>query len=359
MYNRSLESSRKHIELANDYAGLRVIRDQVHVMMQEHPLLASSYEWNEQTNDIHDWFIQRCVELAENILREKGFGSPPVPYVFVLFGSGGRREQTLWSDQDNGLIYGLNAEANMEEVSFYFATLAESIVEGLKILGYPPCEGDVICSNALWCKSLEDWKLMLFNWLSEPNWEHIRYLLIVADMRGIYGKSAILAELKSFFLGYVQDHRSILEDMLRNTLHRKTSLGIFGQLLKERYGEDAGGVDIKYGSYIPIVNGIRLLAIQAGISETSTLVRIDQLLAIGFIANVQATEWKRAFLLNMDLRSKTPYQLTEGFYSSRGKLSVHLLTKQTRQELKFSLHAGIDLQKFVQKKVKEEIERLQ
>ena len=39
------------------------------------------------------------------MLEDEGFGKPPVPYAFILFGSGGRSEQTLWSDQDNGLIY--------------------------------------------------------------------------------------------------------------------------------------------------------------------------------------------------------------------------------------------------------------
>ena len=60
-------------------------------------------------------------------------------------------------------------------------------------------------------------------------------------------------------------------------MHHKISLGVFGHLITERYGEDAGGFDIKYGAYIPIVNGIRLLAIQAGILATSTLERIKQL----------------------------------------------------------------------------------
>lgn len=355
MYNLSLETSRELILKAQNYAELRKLRDQVHEIMQKHPLLTNPLQWNLMLNDAHDWLIQRSIILSEKIVEET-MGLPPVPYAFVLFGSGGRKEQTLWSDQDNGIIYELSEDDDTEEVSNYFANLASHIVEGLKILGYPPCDGEVICSNEGWRKSISNWKQMLQTWFDEPVWEHIRYLLIVEDMRAVYGKTSLVDKLKQFLGQNVNEHRSILEHLLQNTLHRKASLGIFGQLLTERYGEDSGGVDIKYGSYIPIVNGIRLLAIQAGIVETSTLERIEKLLENKRVAETLANDWKRAFLLNLELRSKTPFQVHEGLYSSRGKLSTRLLSKEARQGLKFSLHAGIDLQKYVQKKILDELQ---
>jgi CBS domain-containing protein len=355
MYNLSLETSRESILKAKNYAELRKLRDQVHEIMQMHPLLSNPIQWNQLLNEAHDWLIQRSIVLSEYIMNETGYGLPPVPYAFVLFGSGGRKEQTLWSDQDNGLIYELTDHDNQELVSNYFANLAKHIVDGLKILGYPPCEGDVICSNASWRKSISDWNQMLQTWLGEPNWEHIRYLLIVEDMRAVYGDTTLVDRLKQFLGHYLSEHRPILEYLLQNTLHRKASLGIFGQLLTERYGEDAGGVDIKYGSYIPIVNGIRLMAIQAGIMETSTLERINKLFEYELVTEELANEWRSAFVLNLELRSRTPFEEVEGLYSSRGKLSARLLSKQARQELKFSLRVGIDLQKYVQKKILDEL----
>jgi CBS domain-containing protein len=355
MYNLSLETSREQILKAENYAELRVLRDQVHEIMQVHPLLTNPIQWNLQLNDVHDWLIQRCIALSEKILENQGFGLPPVPYVFVLFGSGGRKEQTLWSDQDNGMIYDLTNMVDTQQASRYFTELANYIVDGLKVLGYPPCEGEVISSNESWRKSLVDWEQMLRSWLEEPVWEHMRYLLIVEDMRAIYGDSSIVHKLKQFLGQYVREHRVILEKLLQNTLHRKASLGIFGQLLTERYGEDAGGVDIKYGSYIPIINGIRLLAIQAGIMETSTIERIEKLLEYKMVSDTMASGWKKALAINLEFRSKTPFQLEDGLYSSRGKLPGRLLSKESRQELKLALHVGIDLQKYVQNRIFEEI----
>jgi CBS domain-containing protein len=357
MYNLSLETSQEQILMAEDFAELRMLRDQVHEMMQVHPLLANPILWSLQLNDIHDWLIQRCIVLSEKKLQAQGYGLPPVPYVFVLFGSGGRREQTLWSDQDNGLIYELTEFEDAEKVSQYYAALSRCIVGALMVLGYPPCEGEVICSNHSWRKSIIDWKQMVQGWLDEPNWEHIRYLLIIEDMRAVYGESSLTAELKKFLALYIRENRLILQSLLKNTLHRKASLGFFGQLLTERYGADAGGVDIKYGSYIPIVNGIRLLAIQAGIVETSTLERIEKLLEYKLVSNVQASDWKRALALTLELRSITPFQVVERLYSSRGKLPAKLLSKRSRQELKFSLHVGIELQRYVQRRIQDEIHR--
>jgi CBS domain-containing protein len=103
------------------------------------------------------------------------------------------------------------------------------------------------------------------------------------------------------------------------------------------------------------VNGIRLLAIQAGITESSSFDRIEMLYDSNLISQEQQTEWKRAQALNLELRSRTPYQIEDGLYSSRGKLSPDLLTKELRHELKFTIHVGMNLQKFVRKKIQEEI----
>lgn len=181
---------------------------------------------------------------------------------FILFGSGGRSEQTLWSDQDNGLVYGESEKHQEEEVEEYFIKLVDCILQGLDALGYPPCEGNVVSSNKQWRKPLTAYTQMMLEWLQEPEWENIRYLLIMADMRCIYGSQNLVDQLRGTILTYVQENSSVLNYLLSNTLHHKISLGVFGQLITERYGEDAGGFDIKYGAYIPIVNGIRLLAIK-------------------------------------------------------------------------------------------------
>ena len=41
-----------------------------------------------------------------------------------------------------------------EELDDYFIKLVDCILRGLDVLGYPPCEGNVISSNTQWRKPL-------------------------------------------------------------------------------------------------------------------------------------------------------------------------------------------------------------
>src|SRR5690606_27425735 len=136
--------------------------------------------------------IRRAVVLSETQMARLGHGPPPVPYAYLLFGSGGRREQTLTSDQDSGMLYDdPGPDRDEAEVHAYFLTFSARIVETLQAIGYPPCEGSVISSNADWCASLRGWQAKLDTWFAEASWEQVRYLLIMADCRAVYGDSQL------------------------------------------------------------------------------------------------------------------------------------------------------------------------
>jgi CBS domain-containing protein len=357
MKHLSMEQILDRIQQSEQFDEMRIARDQVHEMFREHLLFSHSPELDRDVNEIHDCLIRRTIQLAEHILEDEGQGKPPVPYAFILFGSGGRSEQTLWSDQDNGLIYADSTEYDKEELELYFTRLVDCILQGLDVLGYPPCQGNVVSSNKQWRKPSSHYIKMMMGWFEEPVWENVRYLLIMADMRCIYGDDSLVNRLKGEFLKYVEQNPGILKYLLSNTLHHKISLGVFGHLITERYGEDAGGFDIKYGAYIPIVNGIRLLAIQSGIHQSSTFERLEQLKENSIITENHADEWKQAFGIAIKLRDITPYQIEEGMYTTRSKLSADQLTKELRQELKLCLRVGIDLQKYVKKSIDSLLEK--
>ena len=48
---------------------------------------------------------RRAAELAEQRLRERGPGRPPVPFAVLVLGSAGRGESQLAADQDNAIVY--------------------------------------------------------------------------------------------------------------------------------------------------------------------------------------------------------------------------------------------------------------
>ncbi|HZG87241.1 DUF294 nucleotidyltransferase-like domain-containing protein [Paenibacillus sp.] len=347
---RQWEEIEREVRQAADTAALRSLRDDVHRAFD-----ASSAEAGgaiEPVNRLHDAFIRRTLALTEERVRTSLPGVPPVSsFAVLLFGSGGRREQTLWSDQDNGIVYEAAEGVESEEADAYMAQLGDAFRTALEEVGYPPCEGNVLVSNPQWRKPVGAWLDTMREWFAQPEFETVRHLLIVADARPIYGDARLFDAMRDEYARLVEAHRStMLARMAHNTLRYKVLVGILGNLLTEPYGEDAGGVDIKYGAYIPMVNAIRLLAIGHGANgNASTLERIRTLREGGFVDAEEAQAWEEAFRAVLRFRAMTPYQLVDGKYGTRGILSAKSLTKEVRRELKRSLRVGAALQRKVKR----------
>ncbi len=341
---RILEGLSERIQLCDNLGQLRALRDQVQEKLRDCLLFTDPVDWYRMANNCQDWLIQHAIRLAElDVYREAG--APPAgSYAFIVLGSAGRMEQTLWSDQDNGLIYSSTDEAAKN----YYRKLSITIEHALKQIGYPPCEGEVITSNEKWRMSIAEWKATLAEWFEDGAWENVRQLLIMADARVIYGDTGLLDQLRAEYLDRVSQRADIIALMLRNTLRHKVVLGPLGQLIRESYGEDAGGFDMKYGAYLPMVNAIRLLAIRHHITATSTHARLEALRSQ--LGHAKVDRIRGAFIHIMKLRAMTPYQLTpEGYYATRGKLRSQDLTKPVIAKLKLSLHVGEELQRYIRK----------
>ncbi|MDI4644929.1 DUF294 nucleotidyltransferase-like domain-containing protein [Cohnella hashimotonis] len=306
----------------------------------------------EALNELHDALIRRVLTLAEQDTARMGLVAPPVPYAYFLFGSGGRGEQTLASDQDSGLVYGdcENSE-DAELAASYFSALGSRIVASLFEIGYPPCEGNVIVSNPEWCLPISAWEEKVDRWFAEPSWEHVRYLLILADARLLAGDVELGRRWKGRYIGDMMSHADIARRMLENTLRHKVLIGVFGQLFVENYGENAGSLDIKYGAYIPMVNIFRLLAMRADIPATSTLGRIQSLREIGAISGETADEAAWAFEVFLRLRLLASDRDDSGQWAGSGKLRSALLEKEEKAPLKKALRISRRLQRHLEKEM--------
>jgi CBS domain-containing protein len=339
MNDPTIDGLIEEIGSAEDADALRDLRDQLHRRMEAMIPGDDVESFNAILNGMHDALIRRAVFLSEEAMARAGKGAPPVPYAYLLFGSGGRREQTLSSDQDSGLLFedpgpGLDPE----EVRAWFRELARLIVKTLERAGYPPCEGNVISSNEAWCDAFPVWAEKLDAWFDDPHFEHVRYLLILSDARTVWGDDRLAVRLKDRYFRNMRAYPGIAERMLQNTMRHKPLVGLFGQLLPERYGEDAGSIDIKYGAYIPLVSAVRLLAITGGIRETSTLSRIRRMRETGRLSAQDADACETAFGFFLKLRLLAASRNKDGVYANNGKVPVSLLTKPMRRELR--LHLG-------------------
>ncbi|GGD55124.1 DUF294 nucleotidyltransferase-like domain-containing protein [Paenibacillus nasutitermitis] len=338
------------IGVCEDADALRGLRGQIHEHMEALLSERTVEQFYIGLNEVHDAFIKRAIVLSEAQMARMGYGPPPVLYAYVLFGSGGREEQTMSSDQDSGIVYEDSEDtAQKENVSGYFRRFSDHVVKLLKHLGYPPCDGNVISSNPEWCQPLSGWGSKLEVWYKEPDWERVRYLLIVADCRMIYGDAGVMASFRNQFNAGLKENPDIIRNMLNNTMRHKMLVGIFGQLLKEPYGEDAGSLDVKYGAYIPMVNAIRLMSITSGVMETSTLARLQGLLANKELTEREAAVYKDTFRLFLRIRLMATERYEGGLYTNNGKLAGRKMTRELTDQLKAALRQGRKLQRRIYK----------
>ncbi|MET3847241.1 DUF294 nucleotidyltransferase-like domain-containing protein [Paenibacillus sp. OAE614] len=322
------------IAYANSREELRSRRldcqEQLQEMFADMPIGA----WSALVNEMHDLIAARAVDICERELEEAGYGLPPVSYAFVVFGSAGRRESTLWSDQDNGLIISDEPDAYKEA---YFQIFGQRLSDLFEYLGYEKCKGKVMCSEPLWRKTLEGWKTQLSRWRNDFSWEPVRYLIIATDMRYISGDRTLSESWKAFFGKCLDETPELAIAILRNTVRHKATLNLLGQVVTERFGEHAGDFDVKYGVYIPIVNSVRYMALQQGVKESSTLKRLERLMVLDG-GNMLLENVQRAFLTALMLRSTAPHREERGIFMSSGYIPQKELKKRSLMyELRESL----------------------
>lgn len=303
---------------------------------------------HEEINLLHDRVIARCLQLSTLTLERQGMGKPPVPFALLLFGSGGRREQAFVSDQDHGLIYYLPAQSTheqIEQIVYYFSELATTFVTGLEEAGYPPCHGNVVCTNERWRHSLDGWKAQLDSWYDDPSWENMRHLLMVSDARCIAGDLQVFQQFSFHLHHLLQKQPRLTERLVSNTLHHRVPLGWFGHIYKEAHGKYQGAVNIKNGLYLPFVNSVRLWALVNGANATSTLERLQFLEQHAIWPKALCQEVAKCFRFALSLRLLACNQWRDGDYMSYSYLKSDSLSKESWHLLRQAMRTALDLQK--------------
>jgi CBS domain-containing protein len=268
------------------------------------------------------------------------YGPPPSPFSFFVMGSAGRFEQSVWSDQDHGIVY-LDQSAKAKA---YFLILGKEVSKGLYQVGYPYCDGGVMSGNPFWCKSQTEWEKQTKNWALEATWESLRYLLIFMDGRSVYGEHPLLDQLKRLVFQIVHEEHLLLR-ISKNTQYFKKGIGVLGQLLVETHGVHTGSLNLKETAFFPYVNAVRLLAIQEKILETSTLSRLDKLQ----LPDKSLFEAMFLKLLNYRLLFASHTDYESGHY-----LPADHLTKEQKNDIKEIIKYGTTLHQTVSKLIHKE-----
>ncbi|HEH9404105.1 TPA: cyclic nucleotide-binding/CBS domain-containing protein [Aeromonas bestiarum] len=275
---------------------------------------------------IHTAFLMRLIATINEQLIAKAFALVIPPEVqdkvcLLMLGSEGRGEQIQKTDQDNALILpaGLHWPNQQADLAAFSALLER--------LGYPPCPGRVMVNNPSWVKEVNEWQQEIERACVNAGEADLLWLATLADAHPIAGDRSLLPPVARKLREQLADRQDLLAEMVRPAVAFHAPLTLFGRL--ERAPD---GLDLKRGGLFPLVHGIRMLALEATILETSTLERIEALVACDRLSTSYGANLAEAFRLFIRLRLRS--QLKGG----DSRVLVSELSHGERDLLRQALH---------------------
>ncbi len=242
--------------------------------------------------DIH----RRVVDLCVAAMAADGRGPPPVDFALIIMGSGGRGENYLYPDQDNGLILDDYADAEHGRIDGWFVELATRLTAMLDAVGFPLCRGNVMATNPVWRKTRGQWREQLRVWGRRHGLTVVRLSDIFFDFRSGAGRRDFARELRRAVFAMLRESPAFVADMAREAAGHGVALGWLGRL-RPGAGKAArrGEIDLKHHGLVALVTNVRLMALRHGIEETPTLDRIERLAQAGAIDGNRRDDLAAAF----------------------------------------------------------------
>jgi CBS domain-containing protein len=292
--------------------------------------------------DVHDALVKKALAFAEEATVRAAVGTPPTKWCWYVMGSIGRGEPTVWTDQDNGILFECppEKEADCYEFVRYLASVGTSY---LHEIGYPYCSGNVMATNHRWSKSLRDWEKQIDMYIHHHLPDDIRFLFIAMDMRPIYGTSDLIIDSKQTLIRHIYDHPLLLKRMGEHVMFPRVPLGWFGNFQIERWGRYSGYIHLKHSGYVQLVNSLKFLSCVGNISAMTTWERLNHICTQLLLPPSLASKVEEALLTCVYFRLK--YSMETG--SDRDYVPLHVLDKNERFQLKKAMNVAKTLQRFV------------
>lgn len=238
---------------------------------------------------------RRIIQLAEDAL-----GPPPVPYCYLVFGSLARRDQTLKTDQDNGLL--LDDSYDAAAHGGYFKALSERVSADLDACGFDYCGGDIMAQNPKWRQPLAGWKAVFEDWIRAPEPKALMHASIFFDSAPLYGDESLYLALQGHVLQMASKRELFLAHMVQNALTSQVPIGFFRRFVLTSDKNQEDRLDIKKNGLVPLVDIVRVYALKYGIQVPGFEDRVRALEEASSLAPADLQEMRDAWHFLMTIR---------------------------------------------------------
>lgn len=246
----------------------------------------------EITSDLNRALFAKLFELiAPPSIKETG--------CLIVMGSEGRGEQTVRTDQDNGLL--LARAVPQDDLDRFRAEFSRALDE----FGFPPCPGNVMVTNPQWSQPIDDFVRQVRSWVLTPDESSAMNLGIFFDAVAVTGRADLLARAKGELTSFMRGESGNLARFAKAIdQFEDASAGMLTSVLAS-VGVASDAINIKKSGTFPIVHGVRVIAIEKGLTETSTVERIDALMKNNTIGDELGGDLKSALSYFMEVRLRS------------------------------------------------------
>lgn len=328
---------------AGDVDALRFVANDIRALAAE--LLAHGVQARSLTSLISHLNDVLTTRLLQIVAARRGLTLDAM--CWLSFGSEGRAEQTIATDQDNGLIFAGEDAASARPQWLAFGT---EVNEALDACGYPLCKGNIMAGNPECCMTLDEWKQRFAFWVEQGTPENLLKANIFFDFRALAGHAALAHELRDFVTRISSEvprfHKQLADDILRRTV----PLNWYGGVATEKVGEQET-VDLKLRGTAIFVDVARLQSLALGVAETNTRRRFEAIAHRRGLDIQRGQAWSTAFefLQMLRLRVQLGGEGSAGWVPGHpNKVEPAALNEIDRRMLKESLRIARTLQQRVE-----------
>jgi len=268
------------------------------------------------TTAFSDAIIRRILELTINEI-----GPPPARFSFICLGSEGRKEETLYTDQDNAIVYENVSKEREIAVQEYFSKLGERVCNSLNYIGYSFCLGNIMAKNPHWCKPLSAWEKYFDTWIATPEPQNLLDATIFFDFRSTYGDETLIERLSNRIEESIKRNPLFLYHLAFNTFNAKSAHISSGNILSDKQDDS---VDLK-SAMAPIIMFARTYSLQNSIRCSNTIERLTALKEKHIMSENTINEIIYMYYFLMNLRLKNQIEQVDNNAPVSNKLNTKKL----------------------------------
>ncbi|MDD3528324.1 MAG: DUF294 nucleotidyltransferase-like domain-containing protein [Gallionellaceae bacterium] len=310
----------------------RDIRQLAHNMMAQG---VAAEQLTQIISTLNDLLTCRIIELELQDSPVRG-----IEFCWLALGSEGRLEQTLNTDQDNGIVFNPDDGMDADAVRALVLPFAKRVNLALAECGFPLCNGQVMASNPRWCLSLAEWQDTFAGWIDHGAPMDLLHSTIFFDFRPLYGAEHLAGALRDWLSEAAPKNPRFLHQMAVNALRNRPPLG----LVRDFVTGDGHTLDLKLNGITPFVDAARIFDLASGGRHTNTVGRLRELAEMKFLNEQDADAYIQAFLFIQLLRLRLHHGQCERGEALTNKVDPDSLNHLDQRILKEAFRQARKLQ---------------